>query len=103
MEGCGCVFGFLFGLAIAATIAVVIARDANRRGMMGPLWGLGVFLLLIVFLPLYLIVRKPLREEPTAAASPTPAVPPTTNTFCSTCGKPLQPGVKFCSGCGAQV
>jgi hypothetical protein len=48
------------GLIIAAAAGVAIGMDASKRGMSGALWWIGVFLLLIVFLPLYFIVRKPL-------------------------------------------
>jgi hypothetical protein len=48
------------GLIIAACAGVAIGMDASKRGMNAALWGIGVFLLLIVFLPIYFIVRKPL-------------------------------------------
>lgn len=50
----------IIGIVIAAAIAAFVWQDANKRGMSGPLWGIGTFLLCIVFLPLYLIMRKPL-------------------------------------------
>jgi hypothetical protein len=50
-------------IAIGAIVAVITAKDAGKRGMNEFGWGLGVFLVLIVFLPLYLIVRKPLLPE----------------------------------------
>lgn len=46
-------------LLSALTLAVVVAMDAARRGMNPMAWGVGVFALMIVFLPWYLIVRKP--------------------------------------------
>jgi len=46
------------GIIIAAICGIVIARDANSRGM-GQLWGVFVFLFCGLGLPLYLIVRKP--------------------------------------------
>ena len=55
--------GYLFGLIIAATVGVLIAKDANSRGMNGTGWGIFVFLVCIVALPTYLIVRKPVLEE----------------------------------------
>jgi hypothetical protein len=55
--------GFCFGLAIAAVIGILVAKDANARGMEGTAWGIGVFMLCIVFLPVYLIVRKPLPSQ----------------------------------------
>jgi hypothetical protein len=57
----GSLAGFrLFGVIIAAVIAGFVWQDANKRGMSGPLWGIGTFFLCIIFLPLYLIMRKPL-------------------------------------------
>ena len=50
----------LIGIVIAAAIAFWVGSDANKRGMNGILWGIGTFLVCIVFLPLYLIMRKPL-------------------------------------------
>ena len=55
--------GYLFGLIIAATVGVLIAKDANSRGMNGTGWGIFVFLVCIVALPIYLIVRKPVLED----------------------------------------
>ena len=59
MEG----IGYIFGLIIAVIIAVLIAKDANSRGMNGTLWGIFVFLVCIIALPVYLVVRKPVKEE----------------------------------------
>jgi hypothetical protein len=50
----------VFNLFIALLIAAWVFSDAKSRGMEGgsaSLWSLGVFLLLIVFLPLWLIIR----------------------------------------------
>ena len=49
----------LIGFAIAAVIAVLIAKDAKSRGMSGVGWGIFTFLLCIVAVPIYLVVRKP--------------------------------------------
>lgn len=54
------------GLFIAAVIGVAVAVDANHRyksSLFPVLWGAGVFLLLILFLPLYLIVRPPRLDQ----------------------------------------
>ncbi len=51
------------GLIIAAIIGVLIANDANSRGMNGLGWGIFTFLICIVAVPIYLIVRKPLKNE----------------------------------------
>lgn len=103
----------LIGLAIAATAGVLVAKDATARGM-SPAWGLGVFLLCLVFLPLYLLLRKPLvRDTPaTPVHSPRPSssqvvmrpeqtVP--AGETCANCGRQFEPGSRFCSGCGRAI
>jgi hypothetical protein len=46
-------------LAMLLSVSVWVGLDARKRGMSSR-WGVGVGLLLIVFLPLYFLVRKPL-------------------------------------------
>jgi len=48
-----------FGLVIAVIIGVLIGKDATARGMSGISWGIFSFLICIVAVPIYLIVRKP--------------------------------------------
>ena len=97
-----------FGFVVAVLLAVLIAKDAQQRGMNGVLWGVGVFLLCIVFLPLYLIMRNPL---PRPAAQPGPASPATYSPgpapggsmkYCGGCGNALPPGMRFCNRCGKE-
>jgi len=115
----------LIGLVIAALIAFWVASDAKKRGMNGIGWGIGVFLICIIFLPIYLIVRKPLLAQPDGYPPPPIAppqyvpppqayVPPQNvapppnptgpdvgpHSFCANCGNKLPPNAKFCSGCG---
>ena len=61
----------LIGLVIAGAIAFWVYTDAKKRPMNAVLWAVGTFLLCIVFLPLYLIMRKP-----EGAAPGTPGVIP---------------------------
>jgi len=100
--------GYGLGFLIALLIAIWVANDANKRGMNGVLWAIGVFLVCIIFLPIYLIVRKPLLPQqpygypppgPPPPYSPSPP-PGVAHQFCSNCGAPLTPGVKFCGNCG---
>jgi len=49
----------VFGLVIAAIVGVLIGKDAGERGMSSIGWGLFSFLLCIVAVPIYLVVRKP--------------------------------------------
>jgi len=52
--------GTILGLIIAFVVAILVGKDAEKRGMSALGWGLGVFFIMIIFLPLYFIVRKPL-------------------------------------------
>jgi hypothetical protein len=99
---------FGFGFIIVLLIAIWVATDANKRGMNGVLWAIGVFLLCIVFLPVYLIVRKPLLVQqpygyPPPGTAPYNTPPAAGQHFCSNCGAAVQPGVKFCAKCGKPV
>jgi hypothetical protein len=53
----------LAGILIALLIAVAVYNDAKPRGMEALPWAAGVFLLMIIFLPLYFILRKPKMAE----------------------------------------
>jgi hypothetical protein len=87
-------FVYCIGPAVALVFAIFVATDANKRGMNGLLWGIGVFLICIIFLPLYLVVRKPVAEEhPASTVAPGGA-------HCSGCGYQLSPGASFCPNCG---
>jgi hypothetical protein len=55
-----------------------VRQDAIRRNM-NPLWGIGVGLMLIFFLPLYLLVRKPVK--------------------CTVCGKNIASSRSVCEEC----
>jgi MFS family permease len=97
---------FLLGLAIAAVIAAFVASDASKRGMNAVGWFFGVFLLLIVFLPAYLIVRKPLLPQ-YQPQLPLPPQPPSNvltalpaPSLCPYCGKYYAGKASFCPFCG---
>lgn len=51
------------GFTVALIVAIFVGQDASKRGMNPWGWGIGVFFMLIIFLPIYLIVRKPKIEE----------------------------------------
>ncbi len=53
----------MIGIIIAALAGIAVGNDAKKRGMNGGAWGLGVFLLLIILLPIYFIKRKPLLAD----------------------------------------
>jgi membrane protein YdbS with pleckstrin-like domain len=56
---------FVIGLIIAAIIGVLIGRNAASRGMSAIGWGLFAFLICIVAIPIYPIVRRPRLNERT--------------------------------------
>ena len=91
---------FFVGACIAAVIGFLVAQDANSRGMSGVGWGLGTFLLCIVFLPLYLLVRRPplaAYQAPGGNLFPAPGAP----VLCPTCGKYHEGYAAYCPHCGA--
>jgi hypothetical protein len=49
----------LIGIVIAAAIGFWVYKDAQERGMNGILWGILTFLICVIFLPIYLLIRKP--------------------------------------------
>lgn len=51
------------GLIISGIVAILIGRDAESRGMSGLGWGIFTFLVCIVAVPIYVIVRKPVRDD----------------------------------------
>lgn len=53
----------MIGIIIALIVGIAVGQDAKKRGMNAWGWGIGVFLLLIIFLPLYFILRKPKLED----------------------------------------
>ena len=50
----------IVGIGLLAGISFWVFRDAKRRDM-STWWAIGVGLVLIFFLPLYLLVRKPVK------------------------------------------
>jgi hypothetical protein len=54
---------FVIGLIIAGIVGVIIGKDASSRGMSGAGWGIFTFLVCIIAVPIYLIVRRPRLDE----------------------------------------
>ena len=75
----------LLSLAMLLGVSIWVGLDARKRGMSAR-WGVGVGLLLIIFLPLYFLVRKPL---------------PTVK--CTSCGKDVDESLELCWDCGQPV
>ena len=49
----------VIAIFIAFCVALAIGADAKARGMSGLGWGVFTFLLCVIAIPIYLIVRKP--------------------------------------------
>jgi hypothetical protein len=61
---------FLLSLVVGGVAAWFVYTDAKTRGMNAGGWAAGAFLLCIVFLPLYLIMRKPVLTGPVGIPVP---------------------------------
>ncbi|BBO16709.1 conserved hypothetical protein [Candidatus Brocadia pituitae] len=82
------------GLLIAAAVAVWVYADAKKRGYKTPAaigWMMGVFLLMIVVLPVYLIMRTKQGKQMEILTS------------CKYCGKYYEGAPLYCPNCGHKV
>lgn len=87
----------IIGLLFALAIAVWVFSDAKSRGKSTSssfLWSLGTFLLLIVFLPIWLVVRPKLSSEFKATEKPK---------LCAHCGRYYEGLPSFCPNCGKSI
>ncbi|MGH9152617.1 MAG: zinc-ribbon domain-containing protein [Acidimicrobiales bacterium] len=95
----------IFALFIAAVIGAVVYSDANSLGARGLRvgntspggWGMGAFLLAIVFVPVYLIKRSEATTARLAVHAPAAGA---AGGYCTTCGTPLVAGARYCGTCG---
>jgi hypothetical protein len=84
-------------------VALWVFYDSQKRGYTvwrGLLWAIGVFFILILFLPLYLIARKR-REKLGAQAGGTQAPPPLAS--CFYCGQGYEGDPQICPYCGQNL
>jgi hypothetical protein len=70
-------------LALLVAVAIWVRQDAIRRGMSAH-WGTGVLALLIVFLPLYFIVRRRTAK-------------------CTSCGNDVKASLSLCEECEQSI
>ena len=95
--------GNIVGIFVAAAIAVWVRMDARKRGLSAGAatgWGIGVFLLLIVFLPLYLWMR---RDFSSAKSGATKSAAPIAGVPCRYCGYENTGDPDYCGKCGRQM
>ena len=88
----------IIGLILAGFVAHWVYGDATKRGNAAGLWAFGVFILMIIFLPLYLVMRNPLPML--AYYPPIPSMAPV---LCSGCGRYSASGTVFCPHCGLKI
>lgn len=101
-------------LLILFAVSVWVYRDAVSRGYTSGsalLWSIGVFALLIIFLPIYLITRKP-RVERTDFSNDSyrsgPMKVGESSTYvdqllCSQCGSEISSNFTHCPYCGTRL
>jgi len=96
-------FFFLFANIISLVIAMWVFFDSQKRGYTvsrGLLWAIGVFFVLIVFLPLYLAARK--KKEKIQAAARETAPSPSLN-LCLYCRRGYEGNPTVCPHCGQNL
>ena len=94
---------FLLANMISLAIALWVFYDSQKRGATvwrSLLWAAGVFLILIVFLPLYLVALKK-RDRIRSAARET-STPPTLS-LCFYCRQAYEGNPAVCPHCGQNL
>lgn len=89
-------------IIINLLVALWVFYDAQKRGFtLGKslLWAIGVFFLLIIFLPLYLIVRQKKVRWRTGEGHPYSSA----TKICFYCGKPYTGEPEHCPNCGQNL
>ena len=90
---------YIIGLLIALGVGIWVYTDAKKRGKTSGsafVWFLGVFFLLIIFLPAWLITRPKLPEEVKTTEQHQPKL-------CPHCGKYYEGSPSFCPNCGQSL
>lgn len=93
-------FFFILFYAVPLILALWVFFDSQKHGytfMQGLLWAIGVFFLLIVFLPLYFFYRSKRKQ---LIKIPGRAPAPASTTTCFYCGRSYPGDPKTCPHCG---
>lgn len=86
--------GFLIFMGVVVSSAWVYSDAKSRNSSCPGMWAIGVFLLWIIFFPMYLIGR-PMKTNT--------AVNERRSQLCPHCGKYFEPPVTFCPHCGTRI
>jgi hypothetical protein len=93
----GYTVGYIIGLIILVLICIWVYKDSIRRGRSSSsagIWAVLVFILLIIFLPIYLITRP--RIDPRILERGSPKK-------CSSCNKYYDGHPQYCPNCGVKI
>ena len=88
---------------VPLVVALWVFFDSQKHGYtfaQGLLWAIGVFFILIVFLPLYFFYRNK-RKKTVKVPGRAPA--PASVTPCFYCGQPYQGSPQTCPNCGQNL
>ena len=94
---------FLIVFVVPLIVAMWVYFDSQKHGYtfaQGLLWAIGVFFLLIVFLPLYFFYRNKRRK---LVKVPGRAPAPASLTPCFYCGQPYEGDRRVCPHCGQSM
>lgn len=89
-------------------VSVWVSGDAKKRGMSSR-WGFGVFLLAVVFLPMYFLVRGPVGQTDEGGltllglGNQTPEALPSAMAKCTSCGHEFAASRSACEQCGQPI
>jgi hypothetical protein len=95
--------GQMLGMILLSFVSMWVAADAAHRGkdVRGAmLWAAGVFLLLIIVLPLYLMQRGRMQVKNTVTA---PTESPGAANACRYCGAAVSGDPIYCPHCSKQL
>lgn len=112
-------FGFwMLGILVLLVIALLVASDASKYGENGFLWGFVVFIMPMMGLLIYAVVRSgwtarivstPTTPQPVATQyTPVVNVPASAQVtpnvaYCTACGTPNPSDAAYCKKCGNKI